>query len=113
MGDLGQQREDTDAASASGGGWDAAEDLADQLSNHGINGASRAASIDSRATSYQEAKAWQSDDDWGDDDPPPQPRARPVQATEGQHLGLKCPFCVEPAHPRRQFALPTCSSEGM
>lgn len=74
--DAGPLREDTKAASISGNGWDSADDLADQLSSHGINGASRAASMDSRATSYQEAKAWQSDDDWGDDEPPPAPRPK-------------------------------------
>ena len=90
MADVEQQRDDTDAASASGGGWDAADDLADQLSNHGINGTSRAASIDSRATSYQEAKAWQSDDDWGEDEvPQPKPRERLQPASDASGM-LRC-----------------------
>lgn len=84
-------REVRDDASSVGGsvsaqGWDVEQDLVDQLSNHGLtaNGAasaSRAASIDSRTTaSVHDAKGWESEDDWGEDDPPqrkPPPRAAP------------------------------------
>ena len=73
-GEIAQQREET--ASVSGAGWDTEDDLTEQLSNQAINGAaSRATSIDSRATSIQETKGWGSDDDWGDQDQP-QPKAR-------------------------------------
>ena len=74
-----------------GSGWDDADDLTDQLSNHGLNGgASRATSLDSRATSFQEAKAWQSDDDWGEDEAlPPQPKPRQSPApSEGEEQNL-------------------------
>jgi hypothetical protein len=67
-------RDDASSAtgSASAPGWDVDQDLADQLSNQGINGGSRAASIDSRTTaSAQDIKGWESEDDWNDDDPPP------------------------------------------
>ena len=84
-------REVRDDASSAGGsvsaqGWDVEQDLVDQLSNHGLNAngaasASRAASIDSRTTaSVHDAKGWESEDDWGEDEPPqrkPLPRTTP------------------------------------
>lgn len=80
--DVAQHREET--ASVSGAGWDTEDDLTEQLSHHTLNGiSSRAASIDSRSTSVQEAKGWGSDDDWGDQEQPQPKLSQKVFPSEG------------------------------